>query len=100
MDLISEYERIYGTPPANLVTVKNALPEADAVWPTSLPEFEYYSGYLAKERYHGNPWILRLEVPTGPLRWDQFVYYPLQNYPSLGHGGWFEPIGDWAYLHD
>lgn len=97
---IEEYERLHGGPPEDLATVQRVMAYDISGGQDSLPDFEYYSGYLAKERYHGNPWILRLEVPTGPLRWDQFIYYPLQNYPSLGHGGWFEPIGDWAYIHD
>ena len=64
-----------------------------------LPDFTYIPGGRAVERYHGTPCVLVLEEPTGPLRWDKFVYDPLQNYPLMGHGGRFESVGEGAYIH-
>jgi hypothetical protein len=39
--------------------------------------FEYIPGGVAIERYHGTPWILMLQTPTGTLRLDQFISTPL-----------------------
>ena len=100
VEAIKSFEQAYGRPPEDLSDIKVAFPEGHDIRGGTLPQFTYLSGYRAKERYHGNPWVLLLQTPTGPLRWDQFVYYPLQNYPPLGHGGWFEPIQEWAYVHE
>lgn len=97
---IHAYSEEFGYPPASLDILQVNYPEGFSVKGGELPEFEYLPGNRAMERYHGNPWILMLEAPTGPLRWDKFLYYPLQNYPPLGHGGWFETVGTWAYVHE
>lgn len=89
-----------GMPPEDLRELEVSYPAGHVIKGGALPAFVYLSGEQAVERYHGNSWVLMLRTPTGPLRWDMFVYYPLQNYPSLGHGGWFERIGDWAYVHE
>ncbi len=97
---ISTYTEKYGQPPENLDVLDITYPADHVIKGGELPEFAYIPGDRALERYHGNPWVLILEAPTGPLRWDKFVYYPLQNYPSLGNGGWYESVGAWAYLHE
>ena len=97
---IHAYTEEFGHPPESLDLLQINYPPGYTVKGGELPEFKYFPGYVATERYHGNPWVLMLETPTGPLRWDKFLYYPRQNYPSLGHGGWFEKVGEWAYLHE
>ena len=97
---INDYHENFGQPPESLNLLKVAYPPGHEIKGGDLPDFTYIPGGRAIERYHGNPWVLVLEAPTGPLRWDKFVYYPLQNYPSLGHGGWFEGVGEWAYVHE
>lgn len=97
---IHDYNKKFGHPPQNLELLQINYPPGHVIKGGELPDFEYLPGQLAAERYHGNPWVLVLEAPTGPLRWDRFLYYPLRNYPPLGHGGWLEKIGDWAYVHD
>ncbi len=97
---IHEYSREHGRPPGSLDEVQVNYPSGHVIKGGELPGFVYLSGDQAIERYHRNPWILMLRTPTGPLRWDMFVYYPQQNYPSLGHGGWLERIGEWAYVHE
>ncbi|GEM_PF-1574552 len=97
---IYAYNEEFGHPPESLDELQVNFPPGHSIKGGELPDFEYYPGYIATEHYHGNPWILRLETPTGPLRWDQFLYYPMQNYPTMGHGGWFEKVGDWAYVHE
>jgi hypothetical protein len=34
------------------------------------------------------------------MNWDMFLYFPKQNYPKAGYGGWLERIEDWAYVHE
>lgn len=97
---IHAYTTTHGIPPENLDDLEVKFPADHSIQGAGLPEFKYLPGDIARERYHGNPWVLMLETPTGPLRWDRFLYYPLQNYPPLGHGGWFERVGEWAYLHE
>lgn len=97
---INDYHETFGQPPESLNLLKVTYPPGHEIKGGDLPEFIYIPGGSAVERYHGNPWVLILEAPTGPLRWDKFIYYPLQNYPSLGNGGWFESVGEWAYIHE
>jgi len=97
---IHTYTETYGFPPESLEALQLSLPAEHDIKGGGLPKFEYLTGEYARERYHGNPWALMLETPTGPLKWDRFLYYPLQNYPPLGHGGWFERVGEWAYVHE
>ncbi len=97
---ILAYDKEFGHPPKSLDVLQVNFPSGHTIKGGELPAFEYYPGAIATDRYHGNPWVLKLETPTGPLRWDQFLYYPKQNYPSLGHGGWFEKVGEWAYVHE
>ena len=97
---IHAYNQKFGYPPSSLKGLQVNYPPDHMVKGGELPRFKYIPGDYAKSRYHGNPWVLMLETPTGPLRWDRFIYYPLQNYPSLGHGGWIEKVGEWAYVHE
>lgn len=100
VEAIHTYKETFGHPPESLDKLKIVYPAGHSIKGEVLPKFEYLPGELASERYHGNPWVLILETPTGPLRWDRFLYYPLQNYPPLANGGWFETVGQWAYLHE
>lgn len=100
VEAIHAYNNEFGHPPKNLDELEVNYPPGYIVKGGELPDFEYLPGSQAKDRYHGNPWVLKLDTPTGPLRWDRFIYYPLQNYPSLAQGGWVEKIGEWAYVHE
>jgi len=98
---IREYSQEYGRPPAELERlVPDFLPAIPSTGVGSAPNFRYITGDRALQNYHGNPWVLQLNVPTGMINWDILVYYPLQNYPTAGHGGVFEPVGDWAYVYE
>lgn len=97
---INDYTEKHGQAPQSLELLTVDYPPGHVIKGGALPEFTYIPGERATERYHGNPWVLVLETPTGPLRWDKFVYYPLQNYPTLASNGWFESVGEWAYLHE
>jgi hypothetical protein len=100
VEAIHAYHEKYGLPPKAIEDLQVAFPSGHTIKGDELPEFKYLQGEQASERFHGNPWVLILETPTGPLKWDRFVYYPLQNYPPLASGGWFEKVGTWGYLHE
>ena len=34
------------------------------------------------------------------MRFDSFVYFPKQNYPTYFYGGGSERVGTWAYVHE
>lgn len=97
---IHDHVKEHGSPPEDLREIQVIYPADHIIKGGVLPKFSYIKGEQAMERYHGNSWVLMLKTPTGPLRWDVFLYYPQQNYPSLGHGGWLERIGEWAYVHE
>lgn len=97
---IHAYSKKHGYPPESLDALQVKYPPSHVIKGGVLPDFEYLPGDRARESYHGNPWVLILETPTGPFRWDRFIYYPLQNYPPLGRSGWFEKVGKWAYIHE
>lgn len=90
---IAEHHEVHGEFPRTLDSIPSEVR-------SGLPEFHYYVGDMARDRYHGNPWVLTLDAGTGFLNWDQFLYYPEQNYPDVGHGGWLRRVGDWAYVHE
>jgi hypothetical protein len=90
---IHQWRRETGAPPSSLDLLPLDLRR-------TLPDFQYVVGPEAERSYHGNPWVLVLDTSTGLINWDLFLYYPLQNYPEVGHGGWLERIDDWAYVHE
>lgn len=98
---IRTFEKDLGRPPASL---DDLVPRyLRSVPPTGIrayPTYEYVTGPTARIHYHGNPWALSVSAPSGGLNWDRFLYYPKQNYPEEGHGGWLERVGDWAYVHE
>jgi hypothetical protein len=97
VEAIHEHARRVGYPPESL---DQLVPEYLPSVPGRLPPIELVSGDKAREYYQGNPWVLTAIVSTGSVNWDKFLYFPLQNYPSTGYGGWLERIGDWAYVHE
>lgn len=97
---IHAYEAKYGHPP---IALSELVPEfLDKIPETGMsvsPEYEYQSGQAAAA-YDENPWILSVRPPFRGVGFDQFFYFPRQNYPKDGYGGWLEPIRDWAYVHE
>ncbi|MBX3342660.1 MAG: hypothetical protein KF711_13800, partial [Nitrospira sp.] len=63
------------------------------------PDYHYYAGTNAS-RYDTNPWVVVVHTPSGGINFDQFMYFPLQNYPPRGYGGSLARIRDWAYVHE
>ena len=97
---IKDYEAAKGLPPPTLESLIPAyLPQVPRTGMMAYPKYEYYVGAIARDHV-GNPWILTISTPGGGINFDEFMYFPLQNYPTTGYGGSLERIRDWAYLHE
>jgi hypothetical protein len=97
---IQQFEAKHGKPPENLEQlVPEFLPDVPNTGIEAYPNYEYI---VVSDRtvYEGNSWILKVRTPSGGINWDIFLYFPKQNYPKVGYGGWLEPVEDWAYVHE
>lgn len=66
---------------------------------SAYPTYEYVTGEDAFMWFE-NPWLVRVHTSRGLLNFDQFVYFPNQNAPSVFNGNRFERLGEWVYLHE
>lgn len=97
---VRSYEARHGAPPADLnALVPEFLPSIPGTGMAAYPQYEYRVGRDAAS-FDGNPWVLVVFTPSGGINFDQFLYFPLQNYPRIGYGGGLERIADWAYVHE
>jgi hypothetical protein len=95
---VRAFERKHGHPPESLqALVPEFLP---AVPSTGMGAYPHYRYLTDATNYDGNPWVLVVFTPPGGIAFDQFMYFPLTNYPKRGYGGWLERVGDWAYVHE
>ncbi|WP_291178530.1 hypothetical protein [Gimesia sp.] len=98
---IESYTQDHERPPEALEQlVPDYLPAVPGTGMMAYPEYNYHTGQKARERYQENPWVLIVPTGSGGPNWDQMMYFPKQNYPKNGYGGWLEPVGDWAYVHE
>lgn len=98
---IHSYEQQHSRPPDSLNDlVPDYLPAIPETGMGAYPEFEYYSGPDAQERFGSNPWALQVQTPSGGINFDVILYFPNQNYPETGYGGSLQRIGFWAYVHE
>jgi hypothetical protein len=101
---IHDYETDHGHPPGQLNDlVPTYMSQIPATGIGAYPEYEYIvpSHHMyAYYHQHGHLWVLRISTPDGLIDFDEFVYFPNQQYPTYGYGGYLERIGDWAYLHE
>jgi hypothetical protein len=97
---IKQYEATYGAPPETLTDlVPTYLPEVPRTGMAAYPHYRYRI-CNGLEQCDGNRWAVSVPAPFGVLNWDEFIYYPLGNYPQTDFRGWLEPIRDWAYVHE
>lgn len=97
---IQQYASDEGRPPGNLNDlVPKHLPAVPRTEMMGYPDYVYLTGADA-QRYDNNPWALIVRTPSGFINFDEFLYFPLQNYPAHGHGGVLERVRDWAYVHE
>jgi hypothetical protein len=97
---IRTYAIEHGHPPSSLDDlVPEHFPRVPHTGMMAYPEYRYLIRADA-QRYDDNPWVLVIDTPSGFINFDQFMYFPLQNYPKLGYGGSVARIRDWAYVHE
>ena len=95
---VRAFEQRHGRPPESLqALVPEFLPSVPSTGLGAYPEYRYST--LAMD-YEGNPWVITVFTPSGAINFDQFMYFPLTNYPKRGYGGYLERVGDWAYVHE
>ena len=95
---IRAYEEKHGRPPKSLAAlVPDFLANIPSTGMGAYPEYRYK---VPTNSHEGNPWVLYVFTPSGGINFDQFMYFPLTNYPKVGYGGWLERVGDWAYVHE
>ncbi len=100
VNAIKDYTDQNGQPPATLsALVPEFLPAVPETGIAAYPRYDYHVGEKAL-LFNGNPWVLSVFTPAGMINFDQFLYFPLQNYPETGYGGSLERISDWAYVHE
>jgi len=88
-------------------TLDDLVPEFLADVPhtglAAYPDYTYHSRTEGNEyifnREYNNPWVLVIYVIHG-FNFDKMLYFPDQDYPERGYGGWLERMGDWAYVHE
>ncbi|MCM3874734.1 MAG: hypothetical protein ND895_28910 [Pyrinomonadaceae bacterium] len=97
---IHRFEAKYGKPPENLEQITpEFLPQVPKTGMGAYPEYEYQR-VNDRNSYEGNAWVVTVSASSGLVNWDQFLYFPKQNYPKSGYGGGIERIEEWAYVHE
>lgn len=100
VDAIERYRQDHHEYPAKLeALVPRYLPALPATGMANYPEYDYYVGPRAVDRYDGNPWVIVMRAGHG-LGFDSFMYFPKQNYPEHGYGGTLVRLGRWAYVQE
>lgn len=95
---VHAFEQKHGRPPESLqALVPEFIPSVPSTGMDAYPEYRYLT---PATNHDGNPWIISVFTPSGGINFDQFMYFPLTNYPKIGYGGWLERVGDWAYVHE
>lgn len=101
VDSIHRYYDEVGEPPSTLAdlvpTYIDAVPETGM---SAYPDYRY-SVRTDPDVYYGNPWVLLVATPKVGLNFDEFMYLPLQNFPTKYYAtGGAEKLGDWVYIHE
>lgn len=101
VEAIKAYEQAHGKPPTSLDDlVPEYLPAIPHSGMGAYPEYGYRVVSESSQQ-DGNPWVIVVHTPSGVINFDEFFYYPLQNYPSLRWGGnGVERVRGWAYMHE
>lgn len=71
-----------------------------AVPTTGMVSYPDYVYSLADENMRFRGYELKIHTSTGFLNFDEFFYWPRQNYPTTINNERLERIGRWAYLHE
>ena len=97
---IEAFERQERRPPRDLSElVPRYLEGIPSTGMRGYSEWDYIHGADA-HTYSENTWVLRVHTGGPGINFDQLLYFPNQQYPELGPGGWIERIGAWGYVHE
>jgi hypothetical protein len=96
---IHRYEKEQGTPPPSL---DDLVPK----YLSSIPETGIGSNAPYKYRVRGekswfygtNQWVVIVPASNGMLNWDEFIYFPNQDYVSMHKP--HRVLGQWAYSYE
>ena len=79
----------------------NALVPLDlpAISKTGMARYPNFGYRLADSQTQFRRYELFARTPFG-MNFDRFFYWPEEKYPPRNGEGWFEPMGNWAYLHE
>ena len=90
-----------GRPPDHLTDlVPKYIANIPGTGMMAYPEYQYFVGDDAMNRYVNNPWALEVNTPSGGINFDIMLYFPNGNYPKTGYGGSLEIVNKWAYVHE
>ena len=97
---IESYYQHHGRPPNALQDLVPAyIREVPSTGLGAYPQYRLLIGDQAAY-FERNPWVLLVDTPSGGINFDVMAYFPRQNYPEVGLSGWWERVGQWAYLHE
>lgn len=97
---IQAFERDEGRPPRDLTElVPQYIPAIPPTGMRGYSQWNYIRGTDARA-YSENTWVLLVHTGGPGINFDQLMYFPNQQYPEFGHGGWIERMGAWAYVHE
>ena len=95
---LHKYVQEEGRPP---VALQDLVPRyLPGIPKTGMPAYPEYRYSTETDWWDGNPWVLYVDCMSGFFNFDMFMYFPEQNYPKRGYGGFLERIGEWAYVHE
>jgi hypothetical protein len=97
---IQAFEGDQGRPPQDLTAlVPRYIPAIPSTGMRGYSQWDYIRGTDARA-YGENTWVLLVHTGGPGFNFDQLMYFPNQQYPDFGHGGWIERMGAWAYVHE
>lgn len=95
---IHSYHSLNKYPPPNLAAlVPDFLPAIPNTGIGASPNYTYHVGKNAAN-YYGNPWVIVVYAPKDDKKFEEFLYFPLQNYPKHEYSN-IVPISKWAYQY-
>lgn len=95
IEAIEQYERDHSRAPRSLpALVPDYVPAVPKTGHPRYPDFEYEPSPA------GVTWALIVPCSLGFGNWDEFFYWPTEDYPEHTGAGSIERVGRWAYLHE
>lgn len=96
---VNAFEDVEGRLPKSLEElVPRYLARVPGTGMAAYPDYDYLTGKEATF-WLDNPWVIRVRTHSLDA-FDQFLYFPLQNYPEDFEGNECERMGTWAYMHE